>query len=182
MQITDQTTLFTPGTRTARSLVPTFTLEGMTLEPEKTEEELRLESSTLSFQKQLTPEEENRVLFLTNLLTQLLDMAEGQPSEEQKSRIREIEKELEKITGVKRRTSLAAATQKMPGRKKDDDDEAERAELDGVDPKEAAHARRSDNKGSSNPGVQLLQRNAAMFSLSSALADFSGLSKARPAS
>ncbi|MBG0789227.1 MAG: hypothetical protein H0S80_01890 [Desulfovibrionaceae bacterium] len=167
MQISEQTTpLYPPGTRSARSLVKTFSDNGMTLEPEKTEEEQRLESSTLTFQKELTPEEENRVLFLTNLLSQLMDMANGQPSDEQKSRIREIEKELEKITGVKRRSSLAAATKKMPGRKKDDEEENEGQDVDGIDPKEAVHARRSENTGNGeNPGMQMLRRNADLFKI-----------------
>lgn len=177
MQITDQTApLFSPETRNARSLVRTITPEGMTLEPEKTEEELRLESSTLSFQRQLTPEEENRVLFLQNLLAQMMAMADGQPTEEQRSRIRDIEKELEKITGVKVRSSLSTMTENMPG-EKDEDDEEEAQGVDGIDPKEAAHSRQADESGdSSNPGMQLLQCTASFLKVSALLDDAGGLS------
>ncbi|BDQ32469.1 hypothetical protein [Pseudodesulfovibrio portus] len=168
MQITDQTApLFYPETRDARSLVRTFTPTDMTLEPEKTDEELRLESSTFSFQRQLSPEEENRVLFLQNLLAQMLAMADGQPIEEQRSRIRDIEKELEKITGVKVRSSLSAMTKDLPG--KQDEDEEENLGVDGIDPKEAAHKRRPDYSDSDNPGMQMLQCSASFFKLSSLL-------------
>ena len=176
MQITDQTSpLFTAGARDARSLIRTITPDGMTLEPEKTEEEIQLESSTLSFQRELTPEEENRVLFLQNLLAQMLAMADGQPTEEQRSRIRDIEKELEKITGVKTRSSLSAMTKNMPDTK-DEDDEEDELNVDGVDPKEAAHKRRPDYTDSDNPGMQLLQCSASYFKLNSLLDNAGDLS------
>ena len=175
MQITEQTApLFSAGTRNARSLVRTLTPEGMTLEPEKTEEELRLESSTLSFQRQLTPEEENRVLFLQNLLAQMLALSDGQPTEEQCSRIRDIEKELEKITGVKVRSSLSNAARNMPGKKKDEDKDDNGQNVDGIDPKEAVHSRQAESGKSTNLGMQLLQGNAAFFKLDSLLDNSKG--------
>ncbi|MCJ2163646.1 hypothetical protein [Pseudodesulfovibrio sp. S3] len=152
----------------------TITPEGMTLEPEKTEEEQRLESSSISFQRELTPEEESRVLFLKNLLAQLLIMAEGQPTEEQRAHIRDIEKELEKITGVKVRSSLSSMTKNMPGKKDKDDDEKEK-DIHGIDPKEAAHSRRAESDGSANPGMQMLQRNMALLKLCSLFDEVGGL-------
>ena len=170
MQITEQTApLFPTDTRNARSLVRSITPEGMTLKPEKTEEELRLESSTISFQRQLTPEEENRCLFLQNLLAQMLAMSDGQPTDEQCSRIRDIEKELEKITGVKVRSSLSTATRNMPGKKNDEDRDDNGLDVDGIDPGEAVKARQARSDKSTNPGMKLLQGNAELFRLNSLL-------------
>lgn len=171
MQITEQTNpYFSTGTQSARSLVRTFSSDGMTLEPEKTEEELQLESSTFSYQRQLTPEEENRVLYLQNLLAQTLAMADGQPTEEQRARIREIEKELEKITGVKTRSSLSNATRNMPKTKKDEDeDEEDKLDIDGIDPQEAVHNSQTESGESTNLGMQMLKQNALCQQLSSAL-------------
>ncbi len=154
-------TLFPTAARNARSLVRTISSEGMALEPEKTEEEKRLESSSFSFQKELTPEENNRVLFLKNMLAQLLTMGDGQPTEEQKARIKEIEKEIADITGVKMSSSIADATNKMPGKKDDDEEEeAKNRQTTGIDPKEANHAITEKTEKSMNPGMQMLQQNA----------------------
>jgi len=133
--------------RPARGLVRTVTDDAMTLEPEKTEEEIRLESSTIPTRKQLTEEEEQRVLYLKNLLAQILAMSEGQPSDEQKTRIREIEKELEKITGVKMQSSLSNAAETLPnksaGARRRDEEEEERRKRErqarGIDPQELEH-------------------------------------------
>jgi len=169
-------TLFPSATRNARSLVRTITPEGMSLEPEKTEEEKRLESSSLSFQKELTPEEKNRVLFLKNMLAQLLTMGDGQPTEEQKARIREIEKEIEKITGVKMRSSIADATSKMPDKKDDDEEEeAKKRQAAGIDPKEANHTMTDETGKSMNPGMQMLQRKAFFAQLGTQLEPVAGL-------
>ena len=174
MLITNQTAQpFSTGLQTARPLVRTITPDGMTLEPKKTEEEQQLESSTLSFQKELTPEEENRVLFLKNLLSQLLAMAEGQPTEEQRSRIREIEKELEKITGVKTRSSLSNAARNMPKTRKDEDEEKQ--DVDGVAPEEAVHGKQVESGESQNLGMQMLKQNASFLQLRSLLSDTNDL-------
>nr|WP_321256972.1 hypothetical protein [uncultured Pseudodesulfovibrio sp.] len=148
----------------------------MSLEPEKTEEEKRLESSSLSFQKELTPEEKNRVLFLKNMLAQLLTMGDGQPTEEQKARIKEIEKEIADITGVKMSSSIADAASKMPS-KKDDDEEgkAKSRQAAGIDPKEANHTMAEETGKSKNPGMQMLQRNAFFAQLSTQLDKTTGL-------
>lgn len=170
MNISSSTSQFLAGTtQSARPLVRTITPDGMTLQPEKTEEEKRLESSTFSFQRQLTPEEENRVLFLKNLLAQLLTMANGQPTEDQKSRIREIEKELEKITGVKVKSSISNAVNKMPGTKKDEEDNERKWDTAGIAPEEAVHSRLPEQGEPNNPGMQMLQRNAMHQKLTSLL-------------
>ncbi|WP_319544174.1 hypothetical protein [uncultured Pseudodesulfovibrio sp.] len=171
---TTQDTLFPTSMRNARSLVRTITPEGMTLEAEKTEEEKRLESSTFSVQKELTPEQKNRVLFLKNMLAQLLSMGDGQPTEEQKSRIREIEKEIAKITGVKIQSSLADATGTVPKKKETDEDE-KKLQTVGIDPKEAEHALAEETGKSMNPGMQMLQKNAFFAQLGTLLDKNTGL-------
>lgn len=169
-------TLFPTATRNARSLVRTISPEGMSFEPEKTEEEKRLESSTLSFQKKLTPEEKNRVLFLKNMLAQLLTMGDGQPTEEQKARIKEIEKEIEDITGVKMGSSVADATSKMPGKKDDEEEEeTKNRQTAGINPKEANHAMAEGTEKSMNPGMQMLQRNAFFAQLGTQLDATTGI-------
>lgn len=148
----------------------------MALEPEKTEEEKRLESSSFSFQKELTPEENNRVLFLKNMLAQLLTMGDGQPTEEQKARIKEIEKEIADITGVKMSSSIADATNKMPGKKDDDEEEeAKNRQTTGIDPKEANHAIMEKTEKSMNPGMQMLQQNAFFAQLGTQFDKTAGL-------
>ena len=106
----------------------------------KIEEEKQLAASSFSFGKQLTPEEEQRVLFLKNMLSEILALAGGEPTEEQKARIKEVEKELEKITGIKTPSRISKVTAKMPG--KDDEDKEEeqkQKQMHGIDPKEAIH-------------------------------------------
>lgn len=156
--------------KSARKLTRDVGYDSISLEPEKTAEEKRLESSTISFQRQLTPEEEKRVLFLKNMLAQLLTMADGQPTDEQKARIKEIENELEKITGVKMQSRISDATNKMAGDKKEDDEEERDRQARGIDPKEAVHSRKPE-KGSQamNPGMQMLQRNALFANLKTML-------------
>jgi len=146
-----------------REVVQTFSIEGAKREPEKSEEEKRLDSSTISFRKELTPEEENRVLFLKNLLAQLLTMSNGQPTAEQRARIKEIEKELEKKTGIKMRSTISDVTSKMPER--DKDEEKEKWQARGIDPKDAMHSPELKTDKSNNPGMQMLQRNAFGFKL-----------------
>lgn len=153
--IIDSTGLFPSGTTTAqkaRGLVRTVSDQGtLTLEPEKTEEELRLESSSIPTQRQLSHEEELRVQYLKNLLAQTLSISEGQPTEEQKTRIRDIEKELEKITGVKMGSSLSNAAEVMPSKTrqaKNAEEEEEKHKLErqmqGIDPLELKHMYRTD--------------------------------------
>ncbi|TDT87267.1 hypothetical protein [Pseudodesulfovibrio indicus] len=133
--------------------------------------------SPIPIAKQLTPEEEQRVLFLQNLLAQTLAMADGNPSEEQRERIREIEQELEKITGVKVRSSLASATKNLPKSRDDEDEERNREKACrlGIDPEEVKHRYKSGTARNDNPGMQMLRNNALLTSL--ALEDlFSGTS------
>lgn len=147
----------------ARGLNRTVNAEGMTLEPEKTEEEIRLESSTLSVPKDLTPEEEKRVLFLENLMAQLLAMADGQPTDEQKARIKDMERELEKITGIKVHSSISNTTDKMIGKKDNDKEEKEKQQyqLKGIDPKEVKHNKEADLNGKElSPAMRALYNNS----------------------
>lgn len=154
-------------THKARALVRTVTPQGMALQPEKTDEEFQLQSSPFSFQRQLSPEEENRVLFLKNMLAQLLTMANGNPTEEQKARIRDIEKEIEKITGVKVRSNISTATSKMPGKKKDEEDEETSETMKGISPNEAMHARQPEGNRPENPGMQMVRNNTMHYQLRS---------------
>lgn len=138
-----------------------------------------IEGSPFSMQKDLSPEEQQRVQFLQNLLAQTLAMAEGNPTDEQKERIRDIENELAKITGVKTRSSLADMAAKLPGKTdKDEDKERERKyQLGGIDPEEAVHNNKPLSATGDNPGMQML-RNNALFTAIGAL-DLSGLSLGR---
>jgi hypothetical protein len=120
------------------------------------------EGSPFTVQKELTPEEQQRVEFLQNLLSQTLAMAEGNPTDEQKTRIRDIENELEKITGVKTFSRLTKMTAKMPG-KTDEEEEKERErkyQFRGVDPEEAVHDNKPLTGKGDNPGMQMLRQNA----------------------
>jgi len=146
--------------KSARGFVRDVSEDGMSLVPEKTEEEKRLESSTISFQRQLSPEEEKRVQFLKNLMAQILTLADGQPTDEQRTRIKDIEKELEKITGVKMHSSISKATAKMPGKDNDKKKEELERQTRGIDPKEAVHSQiPTINTQAMNGGMQMLQRN-----------------------
>jgi len=170
----DTNSLFphTGNTDRARGLNRKVNPDGMTMEAEQTEEEKRLGSSAISFQRQLTPEEEKRVIFLQNLLSQLLTMTDGKPTDEQKARIKEVEEELEKITGVKMRSSISDTADKMVGKKDDDEDEEEKQkkrQLKGIDPKDAAHSTMPDTGKSNNPGMQMLQRQSMFANLQSML-------------
>jgi hypothetical protein len=168
-----------PGSavRNARGLVRSVSKDGMTFEPEKTEEEKRLESSTISMQRELSPEEEQRVQFLKNLLAQILSLSDGQPTDEQKTRIKDIEKELEKITGVKMRSSLSAATEKIPAKSKKAQEEEEHSKLErqirGIDPQEVVHRLQIAEPGSDQPGLgaQMLRRTGAAAYLTAMDAD-----------
>jgi len=124
--------------------------------------------SALSFKKELTPEEQSRVIFLQNLLAQTMAMAEGNPTDEQKERIRDIEKELEKITGVKTKSHLSAMTDKMPGKtdKKEEEEREKGYQPRGIDPKEAMHNNNSTTAKGDNPGMQMLRNNALLTSIS----------------
>lgn len=152
--------------KNARKLVRTVENGEFSLVPEKTEEERQLESSSFSYSRQLTPEEEKRVLFLKNMLSEILAMGGGQPTEEQKARIKEIEKELEKITGIKTRSRISDATSKMPD-KDDEEKEEEQQEkqMHGIDPKEAIHNQIPEiTTENSSATMQILRRNGiAMY-------------------
>lgn len=118
-------------------------------------------STIASLRRELTPEEQRRVDYLKTLLVQTLTQIDGIPTDEQKSRIREIEEELEKITGVKMRSRLSDATTRMPG-KDDEDEEQTKQEIQaqGIDPKEAEHLHIPDINKPLSPGMQMLRRNA----------------------
>jgi hypothetical protein len=163
MSMTIESTSLFPSSMTtvqkARGLVRTVSDKGtLTLEPEKTEEESRLETSAIPTQRQLTHEEELRVQYLKNLLAQTLSMSEAQPTEEQRTRIRDIEKELEKITGVKMRSSLSNATETMSTKtrqaKKAEEEEEERKrerQMQGIDPLELKHMKRPEFPTTGDP-------------------------------
>lgn len=130
-------------------------------------------SSIFSSQRVLTPEEQRRVEFLKNLLLQTLTMAQGDPTEDQKKQIREIEDELEKITGVKTRSRISTVTDKMPG--KDDEDqkkEKQEQQARGIDPKDAIHNNVEIKPQSMNPGMQMLRQNAFMLDLNTLTTSF----------
>lgn len=116
-----------------------------------------------SFQRELTPDEQRRVEFLKNLLVQTLTMAQGDPTEDQKRQIRDVEEELEKLTGVKTRTKISTITDRVPGKKeKNEDEEKHERQAKGIDPKEAVHNNVEIKPQVMNPGMQML-RNNAMF-------------------
>ncbi|WP_319584572.1 hypothetical protein [uncultured Pseudodesulfovibrio sp.] len=167
MQISSDTT-FVPG-----AFQPTRRLgRSQELAPED-ESSLEADDSTVtgspfSFQKELSPEEQQRVEFLQNLLAQTLAMAEGNPTDEQKTRIRDIENELEKITGVKMQSRISNMTAKMPGKtsKEEEKEREQRYQFAGIDPKEAMHNNKQVSGKNDNPGMQMLRRNALLSSIS----------------
>tara|TARA_Y100001954_G_scaffold210398_1_gene236250 strand:+ start:13722 stop:14246 length:525 start_codon:yes stop_codon:yes gene_type:complete len=139
-------------------------------EIEKSHEKQEAQASTISFQKELTPEEEQRVLFLQNMLSQLLSLADGRPSEEQRERIKEIEKELEELTGVKMETRLSSVTEKMPGKKEEKaENEESLVQQFGIDPDEAKHKQSAAPSGEAVPGIQMLKRQSLFAQLQSLL-------------
>lgn len=145
---------------------------------EKSEESTKW-SSVFASSKELTPEELRRVEFLKDVLIQTLTMAQGDPSEDQKKRIREVEDELEKLTGVKTRIRLSNVTDRMPGKDKDDKDSEEEREQQarGVDPKEAVHNNVEIRSQKLSPGMQMLRNNALVTSVAAMAAPFqSGIS------
>lgn len=147
--------------KSARKLVYQLDGDTLTRKPEETEEEKRLTSSTFSTPKQLSPEEEKRVLFLKNMLAQLLTLADGQPTEEQKSRIKEVEKELEEITGVKMQSRISNTMDKLPGKAEKDKEKEDKQHLPGIDPKEAIHSNALNLESKSGPGIMdFLQQNS----------------------
>lgn len=127
-------------------------------------------SSPIAFRKELTPEERQRVEFLKNLLVQTLTMAQGDPTEDQKQRIREIEDELEKLTGVKTRTRISTVTDKMPGKDDEDKDkEKQEQQAKGINPNEAVHNNVDMKDQPMNGGMKMLQQNA-LFGLVQSMA------------
>lgn len=142
----------------ARGLNRTVQGHELSLTPEQTKE-ANQESFSLSIQRHLSPEEEKRVQFLKDTLSQLLTLSDGQPTEEQKARIREIEKELEDITGVKMRSRIANATDKMLG--EEDEKEETLHQLDGTAPEDAIHTKGIDTeKKPMNPALTAIRNNA----------------------
>ena len=81
----------------------------------------------LATTRQLSKEEEQRLLWLQDQLADALS-ALGEPTDEEaagerRRRIRELQQEIEKLTGVKMPMNLAAASKKMPSSLKDQDDD-----------------------------------------------------------
>lgn len=119
------------------------------------------QKSIFSIRRELTPEEQRRVELLKNMLVQTLTMAQGDPTEDQKKQIREIEDELAKITGVKTRSRISNVTDKMPGKsEKDEEKEKQEQQAKGIDPKEAVHNNMDIKPKTENPGMQMLRNNA----------------------
>lgn len=153
---------FDYGIKKARGPVRTVENGNFLLTPEKTEKEKQLNASAIPVSRELTAEEEKRVIYLQNLLSQILTMVDGQPTDEQKARIKEIEKELTKITGIKMHSSVSNMADKMPARK-DDEEEKEKQQMQytGIDPKDAIHSTMSHSSTQKGPGVmQFIQKNA----------------------
>ncbi|OIQ48747.1 hypothetical protein BerOc1_03500 [Pseudodesulfovibrio hydrargyri] len=176
MQISSDTALWPDTTETTRRLSRSRNITTVNEEAKKADE-IQLGGSPFPVRKELTPEEEQRVQFLQNLLAQTMAMAEGNPTDEQKTRIRDIENELEKITGVKSHSRLTKMTAKMPG-KTDEEEEKERErkyQPQGIDPKEAVHNNKPLTDKGDNPGMQMLRQNALLTSIS-----FKGLSSLTP--
>lgn len=137
------------------------------------------QSSGISFRRELTPKEQQRVEFLKNLLVQTLTMAQGDPTEDQKKRIREIENELEKITGVKMRSRISSVTDKIPGKDNEDEEkEKQEQQAKGIDPNQAVHNNIDIQEQGNNPGMKMLQ-SRALFGRIQALMpmDFGSLGK-----
>lgn len=104
-----------------------FSLSGTkgSWKPELSEEEqAAAEAQPLTAPRQLTEEEQNRVEFLQDQLETLLQELAENPSEEKRARIREIESELEEITGVKTGGRLSKMAAKLPS-EEDEEEESE---------------------------------------------------------
>ena len=98
----------------------TFTLNGLegswTPEPSEAETEAA-EAQPFQIRRELSPEEQSRLEFLQNQLLSLVQSLAEHPSEQNKGRIREIEAEIEKLTGIKSPSSLTKLAAKLPGQK-----------------------------------------------------------------
>jgi hypothetical protein len=172
MQISTDLTSWPDTTAATRLLSRSRNISTVNEEAE-TVDESPAEGSPFIVPRELTPEEQQRVQFLQNLLTQTLAMAEGNPTDEQKTRIRDIENELEKITGVKAHSSLSNMVAKMPGKtdgKKDKEEEKEREmgyQTIGIDPEEAVHNNKPLAGKGDNPGMQMLRTNSLYTAIGS---------------
>ncbi|WP_338666637.1 hypothetical protein [Pseudodesulfovibrio methanolicus] len=171
MQLSTDPTTWPDTTAATRLLTRSRNISPVNGEAE-TMDESRTEGAPFTVPKELTPEEQQRVEFLQNLLSQTLAMAEGNPTDEQKTRIRDIENELEKITGVKMHSRISNMVAKMPGktdRKKDREEDRERElgyQTVGIDPEEAVHNNKPLTGKGDNPGMQMLRRNALFNAIS----------------
>jgi hypothetical protein len=166
MNISTDPTTWPDSTATTRLLSRSRNISPVDEETVEAEENA-IGGSPFSFRKELSPEEEQRVQFLQNLLAQTMAMAEGNPTDEQKTRIRDIENELEKITGVKMRSRISKMTAKMPG-KTDEEEEKEREQkyqLRGMDPEEAVHNNKPLTGKGDNPGMKMLRQNALLTAI-----------------
>lgn len=89
------------------------------------EEESQSEPSSMTM-RDLTPEEERRLAKLRDMLNDiLLDMGDS-PTDAQKRRIREIEKEIEEITGVEVKTRLSDGVHALNKAKLDKEEDQEK--------------------------------------------------------
>lgn len=86
--------------------------------PEPSEAETEASNAlSLQVRRELSPEEQDRLEYLQNQLQSLLQDLAEQPSEQNKGRIREIEAEIEKLTGIKSQSSLTKMAAQLPSQK-----------------------------------------------------------------
>lgn len=80
--------------------------------------------SSLPMQKELSEDEKARLEQLKDQLAQMLAGADNPPTSQQRQNIRKVEKEIEKLTGMKMSSSASQTLDKAP--KQDDDKEKEK--------------------------------------------------------
>ncbi|WP_147821639.1 hypothetical protein [Salidesulfovibrio onnuriiensis] len=114
--------------RRSRGLTLNIDAEGNgSFTPEKTEAEKAQEGiNALPMQRTLTEEEKEELENYKTLLAQLLASADNPPTEKQQRDIREIEKKIENLTGVKMSKSMSQTMKKLPGTEKEDEQEKEK--------------------------------------------------------
>lgn len=117
--------------RRSRELTLNVDAEGNgTLAPEKTEAEKAQEGvNALPVQRTLTEEQKQELEEYKALLAQLLATADNPPTEKQQRDIREIEKKIENLTGVKMSKSMSQTMKKLPGAEKEDEREKEERDM-----------------------------------------------------
>lgn len=94
--------------------------------PEKTEQENRQEDiNSLPVQRELDEEEKQELETYKSLLAQLLATADNPPTEKQLRDIKEVEKKIENLTGVKMSKSMSLVMQQLPGSEKENEQDKE---------------------------------------------------------